>query len=216
MSGPTRPPAQARAHRTRRSRTRRSRTRRIPIAVAAGVIVSAAVVLGLHLRATTTAPSAVVSSRMGTVHAEGLTAPNGTYTTTAGLQRSVSSLRGKPTLLWFVATWCSSCQAGTQTMAQNVARLHADGVQVVEIELYQDMGQSGGSLVSFARKFAGAQYSNPGWTFATSSGALTRAYDPGSYLDIYYLLNAHQHIVYVNGSPASTMANLLLVASKVA
>lgn len=99
-------------------------------------------------------------------------------------------------------------------MAHNVAHLRSDGVHVVEIELYKDMGQSGGNLVSFARQFAGAQFSNPDWTFATSSAALTRTYDPASYLDIYYLLNAQGRIVYVNGAPASTMASLLAVASK--
>ena len=213
MSGPSRRPGSP--PQTRIHRKPLSRVRRMPIAIAA-VVVVAAVVVGLHLRATPAAPSSAASSRMGTVHAVGLTAPNGTFTTTAGAQRSVSSLGGKPTLLWFVATWCSSCQAGTQTMAQNIARLRDDGVQVVEIELYRDMGQSGGSLISFARQFGRAQSSNLGWTFATSSLALTRAYDPGSYLDIYYLLDAHQHIVYVNGSPSSTMASLLSVASKVA
>ncbi|MHB1738401.1 MAG: peroxiredoxin family protein [Actinomycetes bacterium] len=112
-------------------------------------------------------------------------------------------------LLWFVSTWCSSCQAGTQAMAQNLAALRTAGVRVVEVELYQDLGQSGPSMRQFAQALAGAEYANPDWTFGVSSAALTRAYDPQSYLDIYYLIDGHGQIRYVNSSPASTMPALL-------
>jgi thiol-disulfide isomerase/thioredoxin len=184
------------------------------IATGLGVLAVLGVILGLHF--SSTASSSTAATRMGSSQAIGLLAPNGTLTTTSGQQLSVASLRGKPTLLWFVSTWCSSCQAGTQTMAQNVSHLQADGVRVVEVELYQDLGQSGPSISSFGQQLAGAQYGNPDWTFARSSSALTRTYDPGSYLDIYYLLNAQGRIVYVNGSPSSTMSNILSEASTLA
>jgi thiol-disulfide isomerase/thioredoxin len=196
---------------------RKTRARRrwmVGIATGIGVLAIFGVALGLHL--SSTASPSTSDTRMGTAQAVGLLAPNGTLTTTSGQQLSVASLRGKPTLLWFVSTWCSSCQAGTQTMAQNVSHLQADGVRVVEVELYQDLGQSGPSISSFGQQLAGAQYGNPDWTFATSSSSLTRTYDPGSYLDIYYLLNAHGRIVYVNSSPSSTMSNILWEASTLA
>jgi thiol-disulfide isomerase/thioredoxin len=196
---------------------RKTRARRrwiVGIATGVGVLAIFGVVLGLHL--SSTASSSTAGTRMGSSQAIGLVAPNGTLTTTSGQQLSVASLRGKPTLLWFVSTWCSSCQAGTQTMAQNVSHLQADGVRVVEVELYQDLGQSGPSISSFGQQLAGAQYGNPDWTFATSSSALTRTYDPGSYLDIYYLLNAQGRIVYVNSSPSASMSNILSEASRLA
>lgn len=118
-------------------------------------------------------------------------------------------------MLWFVTTWCPSCQAGTQTMAQNVSQLQADGVRVVEVELFQDLGQSGPSISSFGQQYAGSHYGKPGWTFATASSELTQTYDPGGYLDIYYLINARGRIVYVNGSPSSTMSNILAEASRI-
>lgn len=101
-------------------------------------------------------------------------------------------------------------------MAQNLPTLQSDGVRVDEIELYRDLGQSGPPLGSFAKQLAGAQYGNPNWVFGVSSSALTRAYDPASYLDIYYLINAKGQVAYVNGSPGSTMPQLLSAAKSLA
>lgn len=198
-------------------RERNRRRKKLGLGLGIGLLALLGVVLGLHFSsAPSSAPSSTPNSRMGTTQAVGLLAPAGTFTTTSGHQLTVASLRGKPTLLWFVSTWCTSCQAGTQTMAQNMPKLEADGVHVVEVELYRDLGQSGPSLSSFGKQLAGVQYGNPDWTFGTSSSDLTRTYDPGSYLDIYYLLNAQGRIVYVNGSPSSTMSNILSEASKLA
>ena len=176
-------------------------------------------VLGLHATSQPASPGSAPGSGSGTAGGAaapqaGRQAPDGTFTTLAGQAVRVASLRGKPTLLWFVSTWCSSCQAGTQTMAQNLARLKAAGVRVDEVELYQDLGQSGSPMGQFAKALAGAAYGSPGWTFGVSSAALTRAYDPQSYLDIYYLLNARGQVTYVNGSPGSTMPQLLAAAGR--
>jgi thiol-disulfide isomerase/thioredoxin len=174
-------------------------------------VAAAGAVLGLHYanRPTGTAgtPAAATSDRL---------APDGTFTDLAGQTVDVASLRGRPTLLWFVSTWCSSCQAGTPVMAQNLAKLTADGVRVDEIELYDDLGQSGPSMAQFAHLLAGAQFGNPDWTFGVSSAGLTRSYDPQSDLDIYYLLDSKGHVVYVNSSPGSTMSQLLAAAGKLA
>jgi cytochrome oxidase Cu insertion factor (SCO1/SenC/PrrC family) len=187
-------------------------------AAAAVVAVIAGVVLGVHAASGPAATSASGGGGSGSAALPkvGQQAPDGTFTTVSGKTVSVASLRGKPTLLWFVSTWCSSCQAGTSTMAQNVAKLAADGVRVEEVELYQDLGQQGPSITDFGKTLAGASYTSPDWTWGTSSAALTRAYDPASYLDIYYLLNAKGQITYVNSSPAATMPQLLAAAGRLA
>jgi len=177
------------------------------------VLVVAGVVLGLHYASRSATPAATA---VAAIPATGQAAPAGTFRTLAGQNVNVSSLKGQPTLVWFVSTWCSSCQAGTQTMAQNLAKLRADGVRVEEVELYADLGQSGPSMGTFAKALAGAQYGNPAWTFGVSSAGLTRTYDPQSYLDIYYLLNAKGQVAYVNSSPGSTMPQLLNAAKKLA
>jgi thiol-disulfide isomerase/thioredoxin len=143
-------------------------------------------------------------------------APDGSFTTTAGASETVSSLHGQPTLLWFVTTWCSSCQAGTQAMSAEIPTLAARHVRVVELELSGDLGQSGPAIGTFARQLAGSRYHDPAWTFGTASPALTQAYDPSGYLDVYYLLDAAGHVTYANSSPAATMSQLLAAAARIA
>ena len=183
------------------------------IIVAIALVAIFGVILIIRFSAT---PSDISASgtKMGSVQSVGLIAPNGTLTTTSGQLVSVKSFRGKPTLLWFVTTWCSSCQASTQTIAQNMPQLESDGVRVVEVELYQDLGQTGPSISTFGEQLAGNQYGNSDWIFANSSSKLTKTYDPSSYLDIYYLLNKQGRIEYVNSSPSSTMSNILAEASR--
>src|SRR5262249_4574909 len=61
----------------------------------------------------------------------------------------------------------------------------------------------------FARQRAGAASRDPGWTFGTASQALTRAYNPRGYLDVYFLLDSSGRVAYINSAPASTMSQLL-------
>lgn len=139
----------------------------------------------------------------------GAPAPGGTFTTSTGATRTVSSLTGQPTLLWFVSTWCSSCQAGTQAMASQIHTLAGLHVRVVELELADDLGQPGPSITAFAHQLAGPAATNPDWIFGVASTALTTTYDPASDLDIYYLLDSTGHITYINSSPAATMVQLI-------
>jgi hypothetical protein len=112
--------------------------------------------------------------------------------------------------LWLVATWCSSCQAGTQFLAQQgFTSLQAAGVRVEELELYDDLGQSGPSITQFRRQLAGAAGTSADWQWGVASQAMTERYDPKAYLDIYYLLDRNGDVRYVNGSPASTFSTLL-------
>jgi hypothetical protein len=97
-------------------------------------------------------------------------------------------------------------------MAHDLAELKAAGVRVDEVELYRDLGQSGPSMAYFASTLAGVGHGNPDWTFGTSSAPLTRAYDPNSYLDVYYLINSAGKVSYINSSPGSTMPQLLAAA----
>lgn len=200
-----------RAREAARVKARRRRTGWIATLVVLVAVVGT--VLGLHF-ASSSSPSAGAAAVR--VAAAGQPAPDGNFTTVAGQDVSVSSLRGHPTLLWFVATWCSSCQTGAKAVAANIDRFKAAGARVVTLELYQNLGQSGPGIDQFGQQLAGPAYNTADWQFGTASQPLTRSYDPKAYLDIYYLLDRNGNVVYVNGSPGSTMSDLLTQVGKLA
>jgi len=137
-------------------------------------------------------------------------APAGTFTTAVGATTTLAAYRGHQVLAWFVTTWCSSCQAGTEVLAAQVLpMLEAAGVRLVELELYRNLGQAGPDILVFGHQYAGAQFTNPDWTWGHASGLLTRAVDPKGHPDISYLIGPRGHVRYINGVTASTVADLL-------
>lgn len=185
----------------RRARARRRRWIGGTTALAAVAAIAALVVAADE--GTSASPGAKIGQK----------APNGTFTSPTGVERTISSLKGQPTLLWFVSTWCTSCQAGTQAMATQIQKFSDMHIRVVELELADDLGQPGPTITAFAHQLAGPTAANPDWTFGIASTPLTAAYDPASDLDIYYLIDSTGHVAYVDSSPAATMSELLSHAS---
>jgi len=214
-----RPPRPSSASRRRAEEQRHNRNQLLLGASTILVLALVAFLVALHVANRSSGP-ALTDGSSGTSSTVSLpvgsAAPDGVITTLAGKTETVASLLGKPALIWFVTTWCSSCQAGTQAMAQNVATLAADGVRVVEVENYADLGQSGPAMGTFAKALAGSSFANPDWIFGEASSSLTHTYNPQAYLDIYYLINAKGKITYVNSSPGSTMPQLLSAAKGLA
>ena len=70
-------------------------------------------------------------------------------------------------------------------------------------------GRGGPAGPRTRRRCAGAAVRHLGWTFGTASQALTRAYNPQGYLDVYFLLGSSGKVAYINSAPASTMSQLL-------
>jgi thiol-disulfide isomerase/thioredoxin len=126
-------------------------------------------------------------------------APNFPMTFANGsTSHSLYDLRGSPVLLWFVATWCTSCQQGAQMLAsQYYSDLHLKGVTIVTIELYNDLGQSGPNLTQFANQYGGG-LGEQGWYYGYSNQTTTYTFDPKAALDVYYALNA-QGIIITQG-----------------
>ncbi len=94
-------------------------------------------------------------------------------------------------------------------MAGAIPTFAARHVRVVELELAGDLGQPGPGIADFGRQLASPASMNPDWTFGVASRQLTVAYDAPGYLDVHYRLDASGRIAYVNGSPGSTMQELL-------
>lgn len=68
-------------------------------------------------------------------------APDFTARTVTGETLRLHDLRGKPTVLYFWATWCSACKLTSPTVAQyarNHPDVHVIGVAVDELETVQE------------------------------------------------------------------------------
>ncbi|MEJ2292939.1 MAG: redoxin domain-containing protein, partial [Deinococcales bacterium] len=176
-------------------------------AAAAGLVLTAAAaaLFGFGVQASAAKPPDVLHV--------GVAAPAVTYTTLAGASRTLASSQDKATLLWFVTTSCPHCQQGTQAIASNIDALAAEGVRVVELESYHDLGSTGPSIAAFGRQYAGAAFTNPAWSWGQASQKTTRAYDPGGYDNVYYLVGADGRVTYVNASPAATMQTLMVAVT---
>ncbi len=192
------------------TRTHPHRPRR---AVAASVLAAATLLLATACGNSTAAPiSGAAGGPAPAAAAVGGTAPGGTFTTLDGATLDVASLRGKPTVLWFVAAGCSSCTASIPAVADHLQQLHNAGVQVAVIDLYGDLGsgtQGTQDLRNLGTSLVGARLTDPAWTWGTSSKDLSFSYDASGQPDVYYVLDRTGKITYTDGVPVSTMDQLL-------
>ncbi len=138
----------------------------------------------------------------------GAPAPNYAFLIENGSYTNLSAYRGHTVVLWFVATWCSSCAQGNEAINQNYQFFARHGIKIIELELYKDLGYSGPPIASFVNSYAPSAYSNSTIIPALAGYNMTAAYDPKGYLDIYYLLSSNGTVQYINGSPASTLGQL--------
>lgn len=166
----------------------------------------------LHLRRVTPLPA----DRSAAMPSETALAPNGSFTTVGGSDATISSLRGRPALVWFVAAGCASCAASIPVVRDHLGELGSDGVRVVTLGLWGAFPAGKPGLVQLASfgRAAGGRLSTPGWTWGAASERLSQAYDPSGTPDVYVLIDAAGHIVYQNSVPVSTISQLLAAANR--
>ncbi|MCL4380853.1 redoxin domain-containing protein [Candidatus Marsarchaeota archaeon] len=138
----------------------------------------------------------------------GSLAPNYDFIIGNGSIVNLSAYRGHPVVLWFVATWCSSCAQGNEAINQNYRFFEQHGIKIIELELYKDLGYSGPPITGFIDSYAPSAYSNGVLIPALAGYNMTTAYDPKAYLDIYYLISKNGTVLYINGSPELTLGQL--------
>jgi hypothetical protein len=145
-------------------------------------------------------------------------APNGTYLTAMGSTATIASLRGAPTMVWFVAGGCASCAASVPAVAAHLDALTHSGLRVLTLGRSGFRpGRAGGTqLLNFATAAAGAPVERPGRSWGMASKSLSVAYDPAGVPDIYLLIGPGGHLRYRNGVPDSTMHQLLAASSRLA
>jgi thiol-disulfide isomerase/thioredoxin len=143
----------------------------------------------------------------------GETAPNYTFQLANGSTQSINSYSGKPVVLWFVATWCSSCAEGNTAVADNLAFFKEHNVKIIELEQYDDLGSPGMSISKFISEYGNNNtYVNGG----VAGYNMTLAYNtpPTLQLDIYYLISPSGKILYVGEGIANGIGNLESIITK--
>ena len=162
--------------------------------------------------------SSVSTSPSAPTSTPGTPAPNGTFTTPSGTTATIASLRGHPTMVWFVAGGCASCAASIPAVAAHFHQLRAAGLRVLTLGLYGDFaaGDKGVTqLLTFGREAAFNELiSRAGWEWGMASKSLSLAYDPAGIPDLYVLIGPTGHIRYRNSVPDSTMGALIAAADR--
>ncbi|TAM24176.1 MAG: redoxin domain-containing protein [Candidimonas sp.] len=139
-------------------------------------------------------------------------APIVSYATAGGRTLSTAQFQGHRTMLWLLSTWCASCAAGLQAMADKADPLEKAGLRVVILRNYQNGGYPGSGIRSFVNRVAPTLLKEPGWTFGDAPPQLDYAYNHKHYPDIYFLIDANGRIQTVDGAPAATMDKILRFA----
>jgi len=139
-------------------------------------------------------------------------APKAIFTTINGKQITLSSFKGKKVMLWMLATWCSSCSAGVQVLAQNNSKLN--GLIIIALKTYGDAGYPGPSIKEFKQKYMPASFSGQNWLWGDASQNTTRIYNPLNYPDIYFLIDKDGVVREINDAPAATINGIIKFANK--
>jgi hypothetical protein len=119
----------------------------------------------------------------------------------------LNDFRGHAVLLWFVTVGCSSCEVGAKLLSQQYyLQLHKQGVTILTVQLYNNLGLEGSSFSEFASQFGGARQ---GWLFGTSNQDTTYTYDSKALLDIYYTLDSQGRIIASGAGLAADLQSIV-------
>jgi thiol-disulfide isomerase/thioredoxin len=130
-----------------------------------------------------------------------------------GTSTALSKFQGHTVLIWIVATWCPSCQETAPIIASHYySQLRSEGVTLLTVEDYNDLGYSGPTMTQFANQYAGGGTSHPGWLFADTSQNATLTYNPQANLDMYYLVGPSGTIVAGGANMEPNLQSLIAMA----
>lgn len=139
----------------------------------------------------------------------GQDAPNIPVKLVNGTNITLDDFHGRPVILWFITTGCSSCSQSSQLLkSQYYNQIHSKGAVILIVNLYDNLGTDGFSLKFFANSY-GYGLNKTGWIYGTTTQNASYEYDPNAYLDIYYVINSNGTIIN-EGTPLSTNLNSIV------
>ena len=126
----------------------------------------------------------------------------------------VKSFESKRVMLWLFSTWCPSCIAGFNALAEKQPELKKDKFTIIVLRNYKNGGYPGPTVTEFAKKYGEKLLNADNWVFGEASKDLESKYNSKGYPDIYFLINEKGIITNINGSPAATLDDILSFAGK--
>lgn len=124
--------------------------------------------------------SATIPSTIGT--AVGDLAPAFTFVDLDGNTVTRDSLKGRPAVLWFTASYCVPCQEGALTLRRLLGRIGAEE-RLAVVMVFVDPGETRDSLVQWKSRFGA-----PNWKVGFTTARMFTDYRV-QYLDTKYLLD---------------------------
>ncbi len=177
--------------------------------VAFAMIVFAAYVTMIPIEAVTSDSGFAANAQTPTPIKIGAPAPDIAFTAVDGTERRLSEFRGQPVMLWFYASWCPTCQVGTVAVAGKLDQLKQAGIQIIQLQLYNNLGAPGPSVEEFATQYASSVPRSPNWLWGEASLVASYTYDPQGYPDIYFLIGRDGIVQEIAPAPHVTM-NIIL------
>lgn len=181
--------------------------------IGAGVIILAFLIIGggilLFLTQKSEKPVPENTQATETVVTVGEKAPEVAFVTFDGKELRLSQLKGKPVMLWFTATWCPTCWAGAQVLAERISEIEKYNLQIVVLKLFENLGYPGISIEEWGRKFAGDAFFSKNWFFGDASRETSFLYDPKGFPDIYFLIDKEGVIRAIDTAPSATIEKII-------
>ncbi|HUZ73778.1 MAG TPA: oxidoreductase [Stellaceae bacterium] len=116
----------------------------------------------------------------------------------------LQSLKGQPIMVWQVTTWCPSCRAGLETLAQHKSLIDNSKLKIIVLRDYKNGGYPGDDMEKFAEDVAPALLHDPHFVFGEDTETLFKLYNPRHYIDVYQLIAPNGQVAVRSSTPSAT------------
>lgn len=168
-----------------------------------------AILAALALAASSAAFAAEATDEAASLAKVGDPAPDFGFAALDGSEHRLSEFRGRPAMVWLIATWCPTCEASARVLAERADELRTTGLAVITLKLYNNLGYEGPTIGEFAAKWAPSLLDRPGWFWGEADLRTSLLYDPRGYPDIYWLVDAEGVLQRVDTAPNVTFDEIL-------
>lgn len=116
-------------------------------------------------------------------------------------------------MLWLLSTWCPSCAAGLDALAEKQPQLEEAGLTVLALRNHKNGGFPGPSITEFMQEYGSSLAQAPNWVLGEASPEMAKRYNPRNYPDVYFLIDEEGMVQAVSTAPAATLDRIMRFAA---